>query len=87
MVDDGMIDKMKTLYPTKIPHTLYEGGASIMKPEDYWSCIAHLGAEDFSNQQLLRKRSLKILNLIELDQGQSMNLTFGTHKASCTHFS
>ena len=32
-------------------------------------------------------RRLKILNLIELDQGQWMTLTFGTHKASCTHFS
>ena len=39
------------------------------------------------NQRLLRKRSLKILNLIKLDQGQWMTLTFDTHKASCTDFS
>ena len=37
------------------------------------------------NQWLLRKRSLKILNLSDLNQGQWMTLTFGTHKASCTH--
>ena len=59
MVDDGMIDKMKTLYPTKIPHTLYEGGASIMKPEDYWSCIAHLGAEDFSKSAVIEEKKFK----------------------------
>ena len=34
---------------------------------------------------LLRKRSSKILNLSDLDQSQWMTLTFGTHKASCTH--
>ena len=34
---------------------------------------------------LLSKRSLKILTPRDLDQGQWMTLTFGTHKASCTH--
>ena len=29
--------------------------------------------------------SIKILNLRDFHQGQSMTLTFGTHKASCTH--
>ena len=38
-----------------------------------------------SAKWLLRKTSLKILNLRDLDQGQWMTLTFGTHKASCTH--
>ena len=38
-----------------------------LKPEDHWSCIAHLSAED---QGLLGKRSLQILNLSDLDQGQ-----------------
>ena len=28
---------------------------------------------------------LKMLNLIDLDRGRWMALTFGTHKASCTH--
>ena len=36
-------------------------------------------------QRLLRKRSLKILNLSDLDQGQWMTLTFDTQKASCTY--
>ena len=36
-------------------------------------------------QRLLRKRKLKIFNLSDLDQGQWLTLTFGTHKASCTH--
>ena len=34
---------------------------------------------------LLRERSLKILNLRDLDQGQSKTLTFGPDKASCNH--
>ena len=34
---------------------------------------------------LLKKRSLKILNLSDLDQGHWMTLTFGTRIASCTH--
>ena len=38
-----------------------------------------------SAQWLFRKRSLKILNLRDFDQSQSMTLTFGTLKASCTH--
>ena len=38
-----------------------------------------------SAKWLLRKTSLKILNLRDLDQGQWMTMTFGTHKASCTH--
>ena len=33
----------------------------------------------------MRKISLKILNLSDLEQGQWMTLTFGTHTASCTH--
>ena len=37
------------------------------------------------NQRLLRKRSLKILNLNDLDQGQWVTLTCGTHKIPCTH--
>ena len=36
-------------------------------------------------QCLLRKRSLKKLNLRDFYQGQSVTLTFGTHKASCAH--
>ena len=35
-----------------------------------------------SAEWLFRKRSLKILNLRDLDQGQSVTLTFGTHKES-----
>ena len=55
------------------------------KPEDHWSCIAHLSVEDILRSGLLRKRSLKVLNMSDLAQGQWMTLTFRTHKASCTH--
>ena len=34
---------------------------------------------------VIEEKSLKILNLRDFDQGQSMTLTFGTHKTSCTH--
>ena len=34
---------------------------------------------------LLRKRSLKMSNLRDLDQGQPMTMTFGIPKNSCTH--
>ena len=40
------------------------------KPEDHWSCIAHLSVEDILRSGLLRKRSLKVLNMSDLDQGQ-----------------
>ena len=41
-----------------------------MKPEDHWSCITHLKAEDMLKSMIIEEKSLKILNLIELDQGQ-----------------
>ena len=34
------------------------------------TCIAHLSAEDMLKSAVLRKGSLKILNLSDLDQGQ-----------------
>ena len=34
---------------------------------------------------VIEGKKFKILNLSNLDQGQRMTLTFGTHKASCTH--
>ena len=54
---------------------------------EHWSCIAHLSAEDMLKSAVTeeKKRSLKILNLSDLDQDQWMTLTFGTRKASCTH--
>ena len=36
------------------------------KPEDQWSCIAHLSAEDMLKQVVIEKRSLKVLNLSDL---------------------
>ena len=77
----GEIDKMlgKALNPIFYPNSFNQ---SIIGPVSLTWVLRIC-----YNQRLLRKRSLKILNLIELDQGQWMTLTFGTHKASCTHFS
>ena len=36
-------------------------------------------------QVVIEEKEFKILNLRDLDQGQWMTLTFGTHKVSCTH--
>ena len=55
------------------------------KPQDHWSCIAHLSAEDILKSAVIEEKSFKILNLSDLDQGQWMTLTFGTHTASRTH--
>ena len=54
------------------------------KPEDHWSCIAHLSAHDRLKSAVIEEKKFKN---IELDQGQWMTLTFGTHKTSRTHFS
>ena len=51
-------------------------------PEDHWSCIAHLSAEAILKSAVTEGKKL---NLSDLDQGQWMTLTFGTHKASCAH--
>ena len=40
------------------------------EPEDHWSCITHQSAEDMLNSVIFRKRSLKILNMSDLEQGQ-----------------
>ena len=53
--------------------------------EDHWSCITHLSAEDMLISTVIEEKKFKILNLSDLDQGQWMTLTFGTHKASCTY--
>ena len=45
----------------------------IKKPEDRWSC----SAEDMLKSVVIEERSLKILNLSDLEQGQCMTLTFG----------
>ena len=34
---------------------------------------------------VIEEKKLKILNLSDVDQGQWLTLTFGTHKASFTH--
>ena len=52
-----------------------------VKPEDRWSCIAHLIAEDMLKSAAIEEKSLKILKVSDLDQGQWLTLTFGTHKA------
>ena len=68
--------------------------SNILKPEDHWSCIAHLSAEDMLKSAFIEEKKLKILNLSDVDQGQWMTLdvnewpwtlTFDTHEASCTH--
>ena len=45
------------------------GRCSHEQPEDHWSCIAHLSAENMLKSVVIEKRCLKISNLIELDQG------------------
>ena len=67
--------------------TVFKSSCHKFKPEDHWYCIAHLSAEDPLKSAVMEEKKFKILNLFELDQGQWITLTFGTHKASCTHFS
>ena len=55
------------------------------KPEDHWSYIAHLSAEGMLKSAIIEEKKFKTLNLSDLDQGQWMTLTFGSHKDSCTH--
>ena len=57
---DGGETKGKCLSST-IPHT---------QPEDHWSCIAHLSAEDMLKSAVIEEKKFKILNLSDLDQGQ-----------------
>ena len=47
-------------------------------PEDHWSCIAHLSAEDMLKSVVMEEKKLKNINLSDLEQGQFMTLTFGT---------
>ena len=56
-------------------------GPNQLKPEDHWSCIAHLIAEDMLKSAVIEEKKFKILNVSDLDQGQWLTLTFGTHKA------
>ena len=66
------VDKKKTKKKTKKKNN-----------EDHWSCIAHLSAEDkLKSAVIKKKKSLKILNLCDLDQGQWMTLTFVLIKLS-----
>ena len=46
------------------------GSGNIDKPEDHWSCMAHLSAEDMLKSVVIEVKKLKILNLSDLDQGQ-----------------
>ena len=41
-----------------------------VEPEDHWSCIAHLSAEDMFKSAVTEEKKLKILNVNDLDQGQ-----------------
>ena len=58
-----------------------ENSKIINKPEDHWSCTAHLSAEDILKSAVIEEKKFKILNLSDLDQGHSMTLNFSTHKA------
>ena len=59
----------------------------ISKPEDHWSCIAHLSAEDMLQTAVNEEKKFKNIES-EWSGPRSMNDTFGTHKALCTwHFS
>ena len=40
------------------------------KPQDHWSCIAHMSAEDMLKSAVIEEKKFKILNLSDLDQGQ-----------------
>ena len=40
------------------------------RPEDHWSCMAHLRAEDMLKSTVTEEKKIKILNLSDLDQGQ-----------------
>ena len=42
---------------------------ALVKPEDHWSCIAHLIAEDMLKSAAIEEKK-KILNVSDLDQGQ-----------------
>ena len=78
---------------------IFNGFYHIWAWQPAWSCdMDHLNKISFphpkeatdkiwlqSAKWLLRKRSLKILNLKDFYQGQSMTLIFGTHNASITH--
>ena len=46
-----------------------------IQPEDYWSSIAHMSAEDML-KSALRKTSLKILNLSDSDQVNDLDLWY-----------
>ena len=48
---------------------LIEEKGNSLKPEDHWSCIAHLSAEDMLKSVDTEERRLKILNLSDTDQG------------------
>ena len=50
--------------------TMYQTGCTIHKPEDHWSCIAHLSAEDMLKTAVIEEKQLKIIKLSDLDQGQ-----------------
>ena len=55
--------------------------------EDHWSCIARLSAEDMLYSSVIEDKKFKNIES-ERSGPRSMNgLAFGTHKASCTHFS
>ena len=54
------------------------------EPVNHLSCIAHLSAEDMLKSAVIDEKKFKNIES-DLYQGQRMTLTFGTHKASCTH--
>ena len=43
---------------------------TFLKPEDHWSCIAHLSAEDMLKSAVIEEKKFKVLNLSDLEQGQ-----------------
>ena len=46
------------------------GSIACKQPENRWSCIAHLNAEDMLKSAVTEEKFKKYLNLIEMDQGQ-----------------
>ena len=58
------------LYPGGPSNRRKSSGPNQLKPEDHWSCIAHLSAEDILKSAVIEEKKFKILILSNLDQGQ-----------------
>ena len=54
----------------RLPVIAEETTKRMGKPEDHWSFIAHLSAEDMLKSDFIEEKKVKILNLSNLDEGQ-----------------